>query len=376
MKGATMNRRQFCETMLALGGAAAFGPLLEACGRSEPPPAPTLPPTAAAGPTATAATGPTAAPVEQSATAVPTPTPDPTLATVALVATADRAAGLRRVVELLGVNPVRGLPVLLKPNFNSADPTPGSTHPDVLRALLSSLSDMGARSLALADRSGMGDTRRVMRQLGVPDLARTYGCDIVVLDELPDDAWALFQRDGFHWQQGFPVPKLLLDAPCVVQTCNLKTHRYGGHFTLSLKNSVGLVAKHYGGTNYMNELHGTDHQRRMIAEINTAYRPALLVLDGVEAFVKGGPATGDKAATRVMLASTDRVAMDAVGVTVLRLFGTTREVSRGRIFEQEQIARAVELGLGASAADKIRFVTGDADSAAYAARIMELLAQG
>ncbi len=69
-------------------------------------------------------------------TAAPSPTaqaaPDDWLGTVALVKTADRAEGVRRAVELLGVNPVRGRNVLLKPNFNSADPAPGSTHPDTL----------------------------------------------------------------------------------------------------------------------------------------------------------------------------------------------------------------------------------------------------
>ena len=77
----------------------------------------------------------------------------------------------------------------------------------------------------------------------------------------------------------------------VVQTCCLKTHRYGGHFTLSLKNSVGLAAKTVPGNghDFMRELHTSPHQRRMIAEINAGYRPDLVVLDGVEAFVTGGP---------------------------------------------------------------------------------------
>ena len=85
-------------------------------------------------------------------------TPDSSLSAVALVATMDRAAGVRRAIELLGINPIRGYNVLLKPNFNSADEAPGSTHPDVLKALLASLGDLGARSITLADRSGMGDT--------------------------------------------------------------------------------------------------------------------------------------------------------------------------------------------------------------------------
>jgi len=77
-----------------------------------------------------------------------------------------------------------------------------------------------------------------------------------------------------------------------------------------------------------------------------------------------------------MLAGTDRVALDAVGVALLRHFGTTPEVSEGPIFEQEQIARAVELRLGVAAPEQIELVTDDADSQRYAADIMAVLRQG
>lgn len=375
-----MNRRQFCERMLALGATVAVAPLVEACGRvvATPPAAPAS--TRVPTPTAAATTAaPTPLPPPATATSEPTavpsatPTPDPTLAAIALVSTTDRAAGVRRAIELLGINPVRGRQVLLKPNLNSADPAPGSTHPDVLRTLLAGLRDLGATTITLADRSGMGDTAWVMQQTGVFDQAKPFGCETLVLDELPADAWEIRDGDGYHWRRGFPVPKMLLDAECVVQTCNLKTHRFGGHFTLSLKNSVGLVAKYLAGYNYMSELHGTRDQRRMIAEVNAAYQPALVIMDGVEAFVTGGPDTGRRAEPHVILAGTDRVALDAIGVAILRLFGTTPEVSRGRVFEQEQIARAVELGLGVDSPAKIRFLTADAASAGYAAQVMQVL---
>jgi len=160
-----------------------------------------------------------------------------------------------------------------------------------------------------------------------------------------------------------------------VQTCCLKTHRYGGHFTLSLKNSVGLAAKRVPGDayDYMRELHSSPDQRLMIAEINAAYRPDLVVLDGVEAFVTGGPDTGKLVKAGVVLAGTDRIAIDAVGVALLRHFGTTPEVSRGAIFEQEQIARAVQLGLGVAGPRQIELVTGDAASAEYARKIRAIL---
>ena len=96
----------------------------------------------------------------------------------------------------------------------------------------------------------------------------------------------------------------------------------------------------------MTELHRSPNQRRMIAEINTAYQPAFVVMDAMQAFTTAGPDTGTMVEPRLMLAATDRVALDAVGVAVLRHFGTTPEVSQGSIFQQEQIARAVELGIG------------------------------
>jgi uncharacterized protein (DUF362 family) len=65
--------------------------------------------------------------------------------------------------------------------------------------------------------------------------------------------------------------------------------------------------------------------------------------------------------------------MDAVGVALLRHFGTTPEVSRGAIFEQEQIARAVQLGLGVASPGQIELVTGDSESATFAKKIRAIL---
>ncbi len=363
-----MNRREFCRQMVVVGGTVMLTPVIDACTRIEAV-LTTSVPTATSVPPAPTST----------ITPKPTPTPQPhqesALAKIALVKTGDRAAGVRRAIELLGINPIHGNRVLLKPNLNSADAAPGSTHPEVLRTLVTELYDMGAQTITLADRSGMGDTRSAMQQTGVIDLAQELGFTTIVLDDLPEKDWIVRQSEDFHWSRGYAVPKLLLEAECVVQTCNLKTHRYGGHFTLSLKNSVGLAAKTVssGSYNYMQELHNSPHQRHMIAEINAAYSPSLIVMDGVEAFVSGGPDQGKKVDSEVVLAGTDRIALDAVGVAILRLFGTTPEVSRGGIFEQEQIARAVELGLGIDSPDKIDFITDDTASQAYAEKIRKTL---
>lgn len=300
------------------------------------------------------------------------------MAEVAFVKTRDRVAGVNRALDLMDLGPLHGKHLFLKPNFNSADPPPGSSHNHTLGTLVRRFQALGAGRITVGDRSGMGDTRNVMQRKGVFRLAEELGFDTVVLDELDAAGWERMQVPGSHWRKGFAVARPALDADGIVQTCCLKTHRYGGQFTLSLKNSVGMVAKQVPGDgyNYMGELHSSPHQRLMIAEINAAYQPDLVLLDGVEAFVDGGPAHGTLVEPQVILASMDRVAIDAVGVAILRHFGTTPAVSQGPIFQQEQISRAAALGLGVTGADQIELVTGDDESAAYAAEIHRILARG
>jgi len=291
---------------------------------------------------------------------------------VALISTRDRGEGVRQAINLLELKSFSGKSVVLKPNFNTADPTPGSTHNDTLRALVLALQQMGAKQITLAERSGPGDsTRSVMERKGIFKLAQELNFKILNLEEVGPEGWSKIEPTDSHWSQGFHFPHIYLEAGSIVQTCCLKTHAYGGHFTMSLKNSVGLVP--LKGYPYMGELHSSRYQRQMIAEINTAYSPDLVVLDGVEAFTDGGPDHGTKVEADVMLAGTDRVAIDAVGVAILRLLGTTPGVNNGAIFEQEQIARAAELGLGVPSANQIQLVTGDTRSEAMAVQVRDIL---
>jgi uncharacterized protein (DUF362 family) len=299
---------------------------------------------------------------------------------ISLVHTIDRKEGVARAIKLLQYNPVKGKPVVLKPNFNSADPAPGSTHIDTLRAFILSLKEMGASRITLAERSGPGDTtRHIMEKKGVFDLAKEIGFEIVNLEEISPSEWVLVNPKSSHWKDGFLFPRVYINAESIVETCCLKTHQFGGHFTLSLKLAVGMVPGGLGkegGQPYMNEMHRSPYHRQMIAEINTAFRPDLILLDGVEAFVEGGPHKGTRKEAGVILAGSDRIAVDVAGVAVLRMLGTTPEVSRGRIFEQDQIARAVELGLGVTSPDQIQLIADDAESKKLADRIGEILSRG
>jgi uncharacterized protein (DUF362 family) len=291
---------------------------------------------------------------------------------ISVVRTGNRITGVKKAIDLLRSNPFGGKAVVLKPNFNTADTAPGSTHIDTLRSLVSTLKEMGTTRITVAERSGPGDsTGVIMEKKGVFALSRELGFDIVNLQEMSADGWVQVRPPDSHWRDGFLFPRVYREAESIVQTCCLKTHAYGGYFTLSLKNSVGMVAR--SGYPYMQELHSSPFQRQMIAEINTAYSPDLVVLDGVEAFTDGGPATGKRVEARVILAGNDRVAIDAAGVAILRLLGTNREVSRGPVFGQEQIARAAALGLGVRSPDQIELVTGDPESEAFTRQVTEIL---
>jgi uncharacterized protein (DUF362 family) len=292
-----------------------------------------------------------------------------TPARVALVKNLDRFKAVPTAIELLGINPVRGKKVLLKPNFNTADPFPAGTHNDTLRAYARTLKGLGAAEITIGERCGPPETAEVLRKKGISELCREEGLGLINFEELPEGDWVRVRPAASHWRDGFLVARPVLSAECVVTTCCLKTHGYGGVFTMSLKLAVGITSK-----SNMTELHSSlFSMRKMIAEINQAYTPRLIIMDGLEVFSDGGPAHGTLKKPGVILAGTDRVAMDAVGLAVLKQVGSNSKIMETPIFAQEQIARAVELGLGISSPRAIELVTGDEASRQYGEQLREVL---
>lgn len=294
---------------------------------------------------------------------------------VVLLKTEDRKEGVRASIRALVINPVKGKQVLVKPNFNTADIAPGSTHNDTLIALIEELWTMGAKSISLGERS-YPLTREVMETKGILPFMKKLNVEVIDFDDLKEKDWVLFKPKKSHWTNGFRIARPILETECLVSTCCLKTHQYGGIFTLSLKLHVGVVPTTRHGFPYMQELHRSPHQRKMIAEINEPFKDDLIVLDGIDAFVDGGPITGKQAKGDVFLAAADRVAIDAVGVAILKLLGSNDSIMKPKIFDQEQIARAVDLGLGAASASEIDLIPGNETSRGYRDRVVEILKKG
>jgi uncharacterized protein (DUF362 family) len=290
----------------------------------------------------------------------------------ALIKTPDRSFGVGRSIDLLGINPVKGKQVLIKPNFNTADVYPGSTHNDTLISLIRHVKEMGAKTITVGERSGPSATAKVMKDKGIPGICREYGARLINFEDLPEDQWVKVTPEKSHWNEGFYMARPVRDAECLVSTCCLKTHGYGGVFTMSLKLSIGAVHKRN-----MAELHSSFRSmRKMIAEVNQAYSPSLIVLDAIEAFVDGGPMEGKRKRADVIVAGTDRIAIDAVGLAILKELGSNDAIMGKKIFEQEQISRAVELGLGVRRPKDIEIVTGDDAGRQYAEKLKEILNQG
>jgi uncharacterized protein (DUF362 family) len=294
---------------------------------------------------------------------------------VAFVSTEDRESGVSLSINTLGINPVKNKDVLIKPNFNTADLAPGSTHNDTLVALVEKVWEMGAKSVSLGERS-YPVTRLVMEQKGILPLMTGLDVKIIDFDDLDEKDWVKVKPKESHWQDGFRIARPILESECLISTCCLKTHQYGGVFTMSLKLHVGVVPTSRHGYNYMKQLHGSPYQRKMIAEINAPFKPDLIVLDGIDAFVDGGPMDGKRLKGNVFLASTDRVAIDAVGLAILKLLGSNDQIMNSKIFEQEQISRAVEIDIGAAASSEIEVVPANDKSRKYRDRVVQILNKG
>jgi uncharacterized protein (DUF362 family) len=297
------------------------------------------------------------------------------LGEVFVLKTTDRATGVSALLSKFDLTDYSGKNVALKANYNSADPFPASTHLDTLRSMVQGLKNAGASDITLAERSGMGNTEEVLEEMGVLALARELGFKAVVLNDVSKDDWIKVEREGTHWAKGFYMAKVFHDADKVVHTCCLKTHRFGGHFTLSMKNSVGLVAKRVPGGiyDYMWELHSSPNQRKMIAEINSNYDVDFVLMDGIKAFVTGGPDKGTLVEPNLLLASRDRVAIDAVGVAILKMYGAKGKVGEADIFEQDQLKRAAELGFGVKSVSEIQLTPLNDESRVETEKIEHVL---
>lgn len=271
---------------------------------------------------------------------------------VAIVRTNDRVRGIDECLRLLGgvdfLGDLGG-DVLVKPNCNSGDPFPASAHPETVRRILEVLLGLGIEGsrIILGDMSGWVymPTRKSMGENGILRVAEELGVRVSLFDE--ENRWVTVKPEGADlWSEGFSIAKTAYDASTIISLPALKTHKTGV-FTLSLKNTMGMTNLRDRGY-----LHLQREMNRLIAELNLAYQPALVILDGMKCFVTGGPAEGDIAQPGVVIAGDDRVAIDAVGVSILK-FHSAVGIAGKPVGGHEQLDHASKIGLGNLTLNKI-----------------------
>lgn len=234
---------------------------------------------------------------------------------------------------------IRGKRVLVKPNVVSGSPSPVTTSPDVVRAVVKVLYEEGAREVVVGDMSAMlvRFTRRNMKKNGILQAAEGAGAKVVAFE---DYDWVEVDIPEARYLQKALVTEWLYRADLVVNLPVIKTHR-SASYSICLKNFIGCT--HLKQRPYLVD---ADHWEEVVAELNLACRPDLNIVDGTVAMIEGGPWEGTSAEIGLIIASGDRVAADIVGLGVIRSFGRWEMVTGREVWAQRQIRRALELGLG------------------------------
>lgn len=273
---------------------------------------------------------------------------------VYIVKAADRVAGLNQMMTWFGMDFAQGRDVLIKPNLVSNDPYPAITHNDTIRTVVAQLRKAGCKDIVLGESAGLGRTTQVLTELKTQALCDSLNIKLTNFDDLSSEHWESFSFDGMFWEGELAIPKLFRGDHAVVLLPNCKTHNLGGHFTMSLKLAVGITP-----VPRRSALHSSGNIPGWSADINAGFEPDLVLMDALSCFVDGGPTRGTLAHPGLIVASKDRVALDAVGVAILKAHKSTAAPIQKKIFEHGQIARAAELKIGVTSADQIELVCDD-----------------
>ena len=206
-----------------------------------------------------------------------------------------------------------------------------------LKVILELLLQTGAKVVVGESSGGMWrPTRKTLEKLGVPELLAGMGVELIAFDDHPRD-WIQIDTGG-DYLKTVTMPRSAYEATKLVYLPCLKTHSLG-RFTMSLKLGMGLV--HPGERRAIHR--GNLEQKA--AEINLAWQPDLIIMDGRKAFVSGGPDKGDLVQPEIIMASGDMVAIDVEGLKVLLSYRAKNRLSENP-WDSPQIVTALRHRLG------------------------------
>ncbi len=229
--------------------------------------------------------------------------------------------------------------ILLKPNYNSDDPPPGSTALDFLAAVIDLLREHGYTKLCVGECCGRpwAPTENVLKNAGLSDKMAEMKIPLIDFDK---SEFIDVPIDG-EYLDVIAYPKDLESFDKIIYLPTMKTHYLAG-FSMSLKLTVGMTHLFDRAI-----LHGDNNMfvSQRSAEMSIPIKPDLIIMDGRISFVSGGPAIGLAVHPGVILASGDPVALDVQGVRLLQNYAAVNHLT-GDAWDLPQIKTAVKHGLG------------------------------
>jgi len=225
----------------------------------------------------------------------------------------DRVATLRLALKSLGGIETfikKGDRVLLKVNAAFASPAmlSATTHPAIITEMTQLCFRAGAASVVVTDNP-INDPASCFTLTGISDAARSTGARVL----LPrDDLFSPMTVKDAKLIRNWPVLyKPFTDITKVIGMAPLKDHHRSGA-SMTMKNWYGLLG---GRRNiFHQDIHG------IIMELAMMVKPSLVILDATTSMMTNGPTGGslsDLKNTNTMIVSTDQVAADAFGASLL-----------------------------------------------------------
>jgi uncharacterized protein (DUF362 family) len=239
--------------------------------------------------------------------------------------------------------------ILLKPNILAGTPPPATTNPKVVRAVAKILYESGASRVLVGDLSAFLKlpTRKNMEMTFMMLVAEEVEAELVPFDER---GWVSVDIPQGKFLKKVYVSEVLFQVDRVINLPVIKTHR-SATYSIALKNFVG--ATHYRQRPY---LVSRSHWEEVIAELNLAYTPDLNIVDGTRLMVEEGPWKGRAVDANLIVATGDRIAADVVGLGILKHYSQIPQIRKVSVWEQRQVRRAIELGLGIAEKDEIELL--------------------
>ncbi|UCH22854.1 MAG: DUF362 domain-containing protein [Deltaproteobacteria bacterium] len=239
--------------------------------------------------------------------------------------------------------------ILLKPNFNSDDPPPGSTAMDFLAAVIDLLRESGYSNIAVGEGSGRPwvPTSKNFEKTGLS--AKMTEMDITLLDF--DQSEYIDVPINGEYLDVIAYPKDLENFDKIIYLPTMKTHYLAG-FSMSLKLTVGFV--HLFDRFILHDDNNMFVSERS-AEMSIPIKPDLIIMDGRISFVSGGPAIGQAVHPNIILASGDQIALDVQGVRFLQNYAAVNHLTKDA-WDLPQIKTAVKHNLGVKREEEIQLI--------------------